>query len=119
MPTNYASLNDPATSITNSKSDVVIVDNFQSIRGGRTLDTTGFTPSVINAGHIIIRETATGNYKPMPATGDGAIATLGSVVPGSGYTNGTYENVPLSGGSGTGALATVVIASTVVSTVTI
>lgn len=119
MATNYASLNDTATNVTTGKEAVVIVDNFQSIRGGRTLDTTGFTfPSII-AGHIIIRETSSGNYKPMPATGDGAVATLGTVVPGTGYANGTYENVPLSGGTGTGALATVVVASTVVSTVTI
>ena len=46
--------------------NIVIVDVFQSIRGGRTLDVTGFTPEVIKAGHVIIKETATGEYKPMP-----------------------------------------------------
>lgn len=50
--------------------NVVIVDNFQSIRGGRTLDTTGYTNPVINAGHVIIKETASGEYKPMPISGD-------------------------------------------------
>ena len=50
--------------------NVVIVDNFQSIRGGRTLDTTGYTKPVINAGHVIIKETASGEYKPMPTSGD-------------------------------------------------
>jgi hypothetical protein len=56
----------------------------------------------------------------MPATDEriAGAATLGTVVPGTGYTNGTYENVPLSGGTGTGMLATVVVASTVVSTIT-
>lgn len=50
--------------------NVVIVDNFQSIRGGRTLDTTDYTEPVINAGHVIIKETASGEYKPMPISGD-------------------------------------------------
>lgn len=119
MATNYVSLNDTATTVDTSKDNVVIVENLSSIPGGRTLDTTDFTPEVIKAGHVIIRETATGNYKPMPATEADGVATLGTVVAGTGYTNGTYENVPLSGGTGSGALATVVIASTVVSTVTI
>jgi hypothetical protein len=119
MPT--ANLNNTGINVDASKDSIVIVDNFQSIRGGRTLDVEDFAPAVIPAGHVIIKETATGDYKPMPATDleeDGA-ATLGTVVPGSGYTNGTYENVPLSGGTGTGALATVVVALTVVSTITI
>jgi len=58
-----------ADTIDTSKDNVVIVDVFASIRGGRSLDTTGFTPAVINAGHVIIVETATGTHKPMPLNG--------------------------------------------------
>jgi hypothetical protein len=47
------------------------------------------------------------------------INTVGSLVGGSGYTNGTYPNVALTGGTGTGAQATVVVASNSVSSVTI
>jgi len=48
-----------------------------------------------------------------------AIETLGSVTGGSGYTNGTYNNVPLTGGSGANATATVVVSGGAVTSVTI
>lgn len=47
----------------------VIVNALGDIPGGRTLDVTGFSASVINAGHIIIAD-ATGVCKPMPVDGD-------------------------------------------------
>jgi hypothetical protein len=49
----------------------------------------------------------------------GAIATLGTVVGGSGYTNGTYFGVPLTGGSGSGATAKVVVSGGAVTSVTL
>jgi hypothetical protein len=69
---------DPIDIISENDS-IVIVDNFQSIRGGRSLDVTGFTPEVIKAGHVIIKETATGEYKPMPLN---AGATAYAALPG-------------------------------------
>ena len=50
---------------------LVIVDNFQSKRGGVTLDVTGFSKPYIRGGHVVIKETATGELKPMPLNSGG------------------------------------------------
>lgn len=107
--------------ILTNKDNIVIIDNQFSIPGGKSLDVTRYPEDVLNAGHVIIKETATGNYKPMPIVEASAagVATVGAVTAGTGYTNGTYTNVPLAGGTGTGVLATVTVAGTVVTVVTI
>ena len=56
---------------------VTIVANLEDIPGGKTLDTTGFAPTVIKAGHLVIVENATGKHKPMPVNvGETAYETL-------------------------------------------
>jgi hypothetical protein len=47
------------------------------------------------------------------------IKTLGAITGGAGYVNGSYSNVTLTGGSGSGAKATIGVAGTAVTTVTI
>lgn len=84
MATNYSTLNDAATSITTGLESIAIIDNFESIRGGRTLDMATFVaanPLVLTlmSGHVIIRETATGIYRPMP------IASAGQPYTGVAY----------------------------------
>jgi len=48
-----------------------------------------------------------------------AIATISVTNGGSLYTNGTYTNVPLTGGSGSGAIATIVVSGQAVTSVTL
>ena len=67
-----ANLIDEKKEILTANDNVVIVDVFQSVRGGRTLDVTGYPKDVLNAGHVIIVETATKEYKPMPLDSTGA-----------------------------------------------
>lgn len=105
--------------VVSGNDSIVIIDNFQSIRGGRTLNVEGFTPEVIPAGHVIIQDDTTGKYKPMPLGGEGKIVSLGTIVGGTGYTDATYKDVELTGGTGTGAKATIVVADGAVTKVTI
>lgn len=68
---------DETVNVDTSKDSIVIIENIVSIRGGKSLDVTGYPLDVLNAGHVIIKETSTGNYKPMPlAEGNAAYSTL-------------------------------------------
>lgn len=47
------------------------------------------------------------------------ITAFGAITAGSGYTNGTYKNVPLTGGSGVGAKADITVSGGAVTAVTL
>ena len=65
-----ASLNTPKKEVITGRDNIVIVNYIDGIRGGRTLDVTGFTPEVIHAGHLVIK-TQDGDYAPMPVNAAG------------------------------------------------
>lgn len=71
-----ANLNSAGKEISTSNDSIVIKEVLIDIPGGKTLDVSGYTPTdVINAGHIIIEETATKELKPLNVT-SGAYVTL-------------------------------------------
>lgn len=55
---------------------VVLIDNFQSIRGGRTLDVSNWTPKYIPEGHILLENTNTKEVVPNPIDGAGKLVVL-------------------------------------------
>ena len=67
MATANLSKNNGTVNTTNDS--VVIVQNLDGLPGGRTLDVTGFPDNEISAGHVIIKETATSEYKPLAVNG--------------------------------------------------
>ena len=66
---------------------IVIQKYISGIKGGRTLDVTGFAENVIKAGHVIIVKE--GKYMPMPVSG-GAYAALPE---GAAYAGVLYRSV--------------------------
>ena len=61
-------LNNAPEKVDTGNDSIVIVNHVQGVPGGRTLDVTGFSGTVIKAGHVIIKN-ASGVHKPMPVSG--------------------------------------------------
>lgn len=93
--------------------------------GGSAASSTLTLESTSGAGttdKVIVKTGAqvTSAYWETPRT-TGAVVDLDTqhMQPGSGYVNGTYNNVALTGGVGTGALANIVVSGGVVTAVTL
>lgn len=86
-----ANLNSDRREIITGNDNVVIVNHFDGIRGGRTLNVEGFKPEVIHAGHLIIK-TQGGDYAPMPVNEDStAYASLPVGASYAGYLVASIE----------------------------
>jgi hypothetical protein len=74
-------------------------------------------------GDVELNQVVTGTNIPSNTVVTGitssGIKTLGAITGGTLYTNGTYTNVALTGGTGFGARATIVVAGAIVTSVTI
>ncbi len=82
-----ANLNNEKEQIIFGDDSIVIQKFISGIKGGRTLDVTGFTDKVIKAGHVIIHKE--GVYKPMPVA-DGKYAALPE---GHNYAGVLYRSI--------------------------
>lgn len=67
---------------------VVIQKYISGIKGGRTLDVTGYTEKVLKAGHVIVTD-GNGAYKPMPVSG----AAYGELPAGHSYAGVLYRSI--------------------------
>ena len=76
-----------------------------------SLTAEGFGPYAVDL------DNGSGGGPSEPVTG--GITALGAVTPGSGYTDATYNDVALTGGSGSGATANITVSGGVVDGVTL
>jgi len=100
-----------------SESELVFTDTFNEVSGSVFLYSDTYNLQV--ALNQVITGTNIPTSTTVVAITTSNIKTLGAITPGAGYVNATYTNVTLTGGSGLGAKATIVVAGGVVTTVTL
>ena len=100
-----------------SEAETVFTETYNEVSGSVFLYSDTYNTQVA------LRQVISGSNIP---TGTSVVAittsnikTLGAITGGSGYVNGSYVNVTLTGGAGSGAKATIGVSGTAVTTVTI
>ena len=66
---NYSNLNKDEIQLDTSLDGITIVNALGDIPGGCTLNTEGFADPVIKAGHVIIQDKTSKEYKPLGVSG--------------------------------------------------
>lgn len=86
-----ADLNNAKTQVIDGNDNIVIVNHFDGIRGGRTLNVANYKPEVIRAGHVIIK-LSTGECAPMPVAED--CAAYAALPEGASYAGFLVASIP-------------------------
>jgi len=100
-----------------SEAETVFTDTYNEVSGSVFLYSDTYN-TLVAIGQVITGTNIPANTTVVAITTSN-IKTLGAITAGSGYVNATYTNVTLTGGSGLGAKATIVVAGGVVTTVTL
>jgi len=100
-----------------SPSATVFTSSFNTVSGSQFLYLDTYNTQVVLG--LIISGSGIPTNTYVTAIKTSSIKTLGTITGGAGYVIGTYTNVTLTGGSGSGAKATVTVALGAVTAVTV